>query len=80
MESNVFRTRKMKNVGYVGSLSEGREGSDDDEARRDRRELEDFKVHVVSFTTNKTEQTRGGQKDMPMDVVHASGSEPKQED
>ena len=28
---------------------------------------EDFKVNVVSHTTNKTEQTRGGQKDMYTD-------------
>ena len=41
-----------------------------------------LKVKVVSDTTNKTEQTRGGLKEMhvPMDVDHVSGSEPEVED
>ena len=37
---------------------------------------------MVSFTTNKTEQTRGGQKEtqVPMEVDRVSGSEPEEED
>ena len=43
---------------------------------------ENMLAKVVSYTTNKTEQTRGGQKEMyvPMDVDHVSGSEPEEED
>ena len=41
-----------------------------------------FKAKVVSYTTNKTEQTRGGQREMcvPMEVDHVRGSEPEEED
>ena len=37
---------------------------------------------MVSYTTNKTEQTRGGQKELyvSMEVDHVSGSEPQEED
>ena len=36
---------------------------------------------MVSCTTNKTEQPRGGQKEMHVPVVsHVSGSEPKEAD
>ena len=43
---------------------------------------ENLKAKVVSYTTNKTEQTRGGQKEMhvPMEVDHVSGSQPEEED
>ena len=43
---------------------------------------ENLKAKVVSYTTNKTEQTRGGQKEMyvPMEVDHVCGSEPEEED
>ena len=43
---------------------------------------ENLKAKVVSYTTNKTEQSRGGQKDMyvPMDVGHVRSSEPQKED
>ena len=43
---------------------------------------ENFKAKVVACTTNKTEQARGGQKEMsvPMEVGHVSGSEPEEED
>ena len=43
---------------------------------------EDLKAKVVSYTTNKTEQARGGQKEMhvPMQVDYVSGSEPEEED
>ena len=43
---------------------------------------ENLKAKVVSYTTNKTEQSRGGQKDMyvPMGVGHVRGSEPQKED
>ena len=43
---------------------------------------ENLKAKVVLCTTNRTEQTRGGQKDMyvPMEVDHVCGSEPEEED
>ena len=43
---------------------------------------ENLKAKVVSYPTNKTEQARGGQKEMhvPMEVDHVSGSEPEEED
>ena len=43
--------------------------------------FENLKTKVVSYSTNKTEQTRGGQKAMcvPMDVDKVSGSMPEQE-
>ena len=42
---------------------------------------ENLKAKVVACTTNKTEQARGGQKEMsvPMEVGHVSGSEPEEE-
>ena len=44
--------------------------------------IENFKPKVVSYTTNKTNPTRGGPKEMhvPMEVDHVSGSEPQVED
>ena len=43
---------------------------------------ENLKAKVVSYPTNKTEQARGGQKEMhvPMEVDHVSGREPEEED
>ena len=43
---------------------------------------ENLKAKVVPYSTNKTEQARGGQKKLfvPMEVDHLSGSEPKEED
>ena len=43
---------------------------------------ENVKAKVVSYTTNKTEQTRGEQKEtqVHMEVDHVSGSEPEEED
>ena len=43
---------------------------------------ENLKAKVVSYTTNKTEQAQGGQKEMyvSMEVDHVSGSEPEEED
>ena len=42
---------------------------------------ENLKAEVVSYTTNKTEQARGGQKEMhvPVEVDHVSGSEPDED-
>ena len=44
--------------------------------------FENLKATVVSYTTNKTEQARGGQNEMqvPMEVDHVSGSDPEEED
>ena len=43
---------------------------------------ENLKAKVVSYTTNKTKQARGGQQETkaPMEVDHVSGSEPEVED
>ena len=43
---------------------------------------ENLKAIVVSDTTNKTGQARGGQKvvHVPMEVDYVSGSEPEEED
>ena len=43
---------------------------------------EDLKAKVVSCTTNKAEQARGGQKEtyVPMEVDHASSNEYDEED
>ena len=43
---------------------------------------ENLKVKVVLYTTNKTKQIQGKQKEMhvPMEVEHVSGSEPEEED
>ena len=42
---------------------------------------ENLKAKVESYTTTKTEQTRGGQKEMygPMDEDHVCGSEQEEE-
>ena len=54
------------------------EGADGDEIGENHT---NFKANVVSYTTNKTELARGGQKEtqVPMEVDHASGSEPEVE-
>ena len=41
-----------------------------------------FKAKVVSYTTNNTEQTRGGQREMCVlvEVDHVRGSEPEEEE
>ena len=43
--------------------------------------FENLKAKVVSYTTNKIEQARGGQKEMyvPMEADHVSGSEPEED-
>ena len=70
----------MENVSSVGNFPEG---AGNDEAGREVGETcEILKAKVVSYTTNMTEQTGGGQKDMsvPMVVDHVGGSEPEEED
>ena len=49
---------------------------------RSRENYENFKAKVVSCTTHKTEQARGGPTEMHvhMEVDHVSASEPEEED
>ena len=63
----------------VGNMSAEREGADDLDGIGEN--CEDLKAKVVSYTTNKTEQARGGQKEMhmPIEVHHGGGSEPEEE-
>ena len=74
----------MENVHSVGNVSEGHEGADDDddEAGRDRCDLRQVQGEGGAYPTNKTEQTRGRQKELyvSMEVDHISGSEPQEED
>ena len=44
----------MENVGSVGNVSEGREGADDDEAGRDRRELPELQGEGGVIAANKS--------------------------
>ena len=72
----------MEKVGSVGNLSEGCERADDDEATRSATIYEKLTAKVVSYSTNRTEQTRGGQKEMyvPQEVYHVSGGEQEEKD
>ena len=64
MMSELWRrhedSRLVENVGSVGKLSEGREGADDDEAGRDRRELRECEGEngVIYDQQNKTEDRK----------------------
>ena len=90
MESDDVRARRgcedsrsVEDVGVAGNLSERCEGTDVDEIGRDRRELrENLKANVISYTTNKAEQARGGQKEttVPMELDHVIGGEMYGED
>ena len=88
-QSHDVRSRKgckdprlLEDVGSVGDLS--RDVKEQMLMRLDDigENYENLKAKVVSYTTNKTKQARGGQQETqaPIEVDHVSGSEPEVED
>ena len=69
-------------LALFGKMSDGREGADDDEARRDRREPRESQGEGGVTHVQHDQQTQGGQKEMyvPMEVYHVLGIEPEEDD
>ena len=70
----------MENVGIAGDLPKGCEGADVVEVGRGRRELRK-PPKVISYTSNKAEQTRGQKETaVQMEPDYVSGSEMYEEE
>ena len=66
----------MENVGVVGDLSKGCEGTDVVELDEVGENYENLKVKVISYTANKAEQSRGQKETaVPMELDYVSGSD-----
>ena len=66
----------MGNVGVVGDLSKGCEGAELLRLDEVGENYENLKVKVISYTSNKAEQSRGQKETaVPMELDYVSGSE-----
>ena len=68
----------MEDVGVIGDLPTGREGADVAEVGEN---YENLKVNVISYTSNKAEQSRGEKETaVPIELDYVSGSEMYEEE